>query len=65
MQCNLNRTDRTLRVIVGLGLLAAGAYCKSWWGLLAIVPLHNGLFGHCYLYRWLGINTNRLRKKKS
>ena len=59
MTCNVGRMDRLLRLVLGLAIAAAGVRYRSWWGLLALAPLHNALFGHCYLYRWLGLNTNQ------
>ena len=57
MQCNLSRTDRGVRAIVGLGLLAAGAYVRSWWGLLGVPLLANAAMGVCGLYTLFGIST--------
>ncbi len=57
--CNIGRTERVGRLALGVAIAAAGVYYRSWWGLLALAPLYNALFGHCYLYRWLGLNTNR------
>lgn len=57
--CNVGRKDRTARIILGFGIAAAGVYYRSWWGLLALAFLHNGIFGHCYFYQFLGISTNR------
>ena len=58
---NEGMIDRTLRVIVGLALLAGfflmpeAAY--RWAFLIGIVPLATGLIGTCPLYAMLGINT--------
>ena len=57
MQCNLSKTDRVVRVIVGVGLLGAGWYFKTWWGLLGVPLLINAAMGVCGLYRLLGIST--------
>ena len=61
--CNVGRTDRTLRLLAGLAIAAAGIYYRSWWGLLSLAFLHNGLTGHCYLYQFLGLSSNRPRKR--
>ncbi len=58
---NEGMIDRTLRVIVGLALLAGfflmpeAAY--RWAFLIGIVPLATGLIGTCPLYAMLGIDT--------
>ena len=59
MQCNLNKTDRAVRVILGVGLLGAGIYFRSWWGLLGVPLLINAAVGYCGLYQLLGISTYR------
>ena len=63
MQCNLNKTDMTVRVILGVGLIGAGIYFRSWWGLLGVPLLINAAMGYCGLYRWLGISTYREKGK--
>jgi hypothetical protein len=57
MQCKLSQTDRGIRVVLGVGLIGAGVYFKSWWGLLGAGLLTNAAMGVCGLYRWLGIST--------
>lgn len=50
MKCNVGTTDRLIRIVLGLALLAAGAYFESFWGLLGIIPLATGMFRWCPLY---------------
>ncbi len=57
MQCNLSRGDRGIRTLLGFGLLGAGLYFRSWWGLLGIPLLVNAAMGLCGLYRLFGIST--------
>ncbi len=59
MQCNLGKTDRLLRLLVGAGIIAAGVVFRSWWGLLGVPLVVNALMGVCGLYRLLGISTHR------
>ena len=50
--------DRTLRVIVGLGVLSlivVGPH--TLWGLVGLVPLATGLAGYCPLYQVVGLST--------
>jgi len=57
---NEGLTDRLIRVIVGLFLLAlAFVGPQTPWGFLGVVPLVTGLVGFCPLYRLMGINTCR------
>ena len=57
MKKNLGTVDRTVRVVVGIGLLAAGAVAGSWWALAGLVPLLTGAFGFCPAYCPLGISS--------
>ena len=59
MRCNVGRTDRLLRVVIGLVLVGLGIALKSWWGALGVVPLATALVGWCPLYRLVGISTCR------
>ena len=57
MKCNVGRTDKIIRAIIGLGLLAAGGYFKSGWGLVGLVPLLTAGVGFCPAYLPFGIST--------
>lgn len=58
MTRNEGTIDRSLRVIVGLVLIAlAVTGTFSPWGWIGIVPLLTGLVGICPIYSLVGINT--------
>jgi hypothetical protein len=57
MNHNVGTIDRWARIVLGLAIGAAGLYFKSWFGLVAIVPLGTALMGSCPLYTVLGIST--------
>lgn len=57
MTCNIGGKDKVIRWIVGLAVLGAGFYFKSWWGLLGIIPIMTAIVGFCGLYKVLGIST--------
>lgn len=58
MTANVGGIDRTLRIIVGIALLAmVFVGPKTMWGLIGIVPLATGLFKFCPFYPLLGINS--------
>ena len=58
MKQNVGSIDRTLRVIVGLGLISMVFIGpQSVWGWVGIVPLATGLIGWCPPYALLGINS--------
>ncbi|MDF0534336.1 DUF2892 domain-containing protein [Shewanella yunxiaonensis] len=57
MQCNVGTTDKVIRAIIGLAIMAAGYYYQSWWGIIGIIPLLTAVFGWCPLYVPLGISS--------
>jgi len=60
---NEGNTDRTVRIVVGLGLLSIVFFGpQTPWGWIGLVPLVTGIVGGCPAYSILGINTCRLRQ---
>lgn len=59
MKKNMGKVDRTIRIIVGLAVIALGLIFKSWWGLIGIVPLLTSLTSFCPMYVPLKINTKK------
>jgi hypothetical protein len=57
MKANVGGLDRLARILLGLALLGAGLYYKSWWGLLGLGPLFTGIFRFCPAYLPLGISS--------
>jgi hypothetical protein len=60
---NEGRADRTIRILVGAGLISlffSGP--QTTLGLIGVVPLITGLAGRCPLYRLLGIRTCPARR---
>ncbi|GGY89819.1 MULTISPECIES: YgaP family membrane protein [Shewanella] len=57
MQCNVGTTDKIIRVIIGLAIMAAGYYYQSWWGIIGIIPLMTAAIGWCPLYVPFGISS--------
>ena len=63
---NEHPIERTLRVVVGAGLLAlVFVGPKTMWGLVGLVPLVTGLVGTCPLYRLFGISTCSVKTKSA
>ena len=48
-KCNTNQTAKWIRVIVSLGVMAAGIIYKNWIGLLGIFTLLSAFTGSCPL----------------
>ena len=59
MKANMGTTDRVIRIIIAVVIAVLGFYFKSWWGLLAIVPLLTAVIRWCPLYLPFGIKTCR------
>ncbi len=63
MSQNEGGLDRTLRIILGIGLLMlAFIGPKTAWGYIGIIPIITGLMGWCPLYSILGMNTCSTKK---
>jgi hypothetical protein len=59
MKKNVGTIDKVIRILLGLGIAAAGYYYQSWWGLLAIIPLATAFLNFCGLYTIFGLSTCR------
>jgi len=57
LACNVGKTDKIIRVIIGLFILGVGFVFKSWFGLIGIIPILTAVFGRCGLYYPFKINT--------
>jgi hypothetical protein len=67
MKKNVGSADKTMRLILGIGIIALGLYFQSWWGLIGLVPLATSLMGSCPVYSLFGMSTckTNLDSKKS
>ncbi len=65
MKCNMGKTDRMIRIIIGAGILlvhyiyyaVTGYYCV--WANIAWLPLLTGLFRFCPAYVPFKFSTNK------
>lgn len=63
MKLNVGGLDRTLRIVVGLVLIALAATgTVGAWGWIGIVPVLTGAIGFCPVYPLLGLNTCPTKK---
>jgi hypothetical protein len=61
---NVGTIDRTLRIVVGLVLIAlVFVGPQTPWGWIGIVPLATALIGWCPAYRLIGMNTCAIGKR--
>lgn len=59
MKTNIGPIDRTIRILIGLSVLATGYLLDSWWGLVGVIPILTAIVRFCPAYLPLGINTCR------
>jgi hypothetical protein len=60
MKPNIGTTDKIVRLIAGVFIIAfVGFYMNSWWGLIGIIPVFTVVTSRCMLYTLFGINTCR------
>ncbi|MFZ4591881.1 MAG: YgaP family membrane protein [Ignavibacteria bacterium] len=57
LACNVGKTDKIIRVIIGVVILGLGYAFHSWLGLIGLVPILTAVFGRCGLYYPFKINT--------
>ena len=58
MTVNIGNVDRSIRVIVGLVLLAlVFVGPQTLWGLVGLIPIATALMGNCPAYSLIGIKT--------
>jgi hypothetical protein len=57
MQANIGNTEKIIRIIVGVAIIAAGVIFQSWWGAIGAIPLITGLINYCPAWSIFGINT--------
>ena len=64
MTKNIGRIDRTLRVVLGLTLIALAATgTVGWWGYLGVVPLATAAMGWCPPYSLFGWSTCSIKSR--
>jgi hypothetical protein len=62
MKPNVGGIDRIVRLFVGLGILGAGLYFKSWLGLIGIVPVLTAVFRFCPAYLPFGLSSCKTKE---
>jgi len=58
MKQNESKTDRIIRVILGVIILALYPFI-GWWCLIGLIPLITGITGFCGLYAIFKISTKK------
>jgi hypothetical protein len=60
---NIGTVDRVIRITIGLAIIAAGVYFKSWFGAIGVLPILTGLVRNCPMYSPFGISTDKGAEK--
>ncbi|MFT6883795.1 MAG: hypothetical protein ACJAVY_002601 [Marinoscillum sp.] len=59
MKKNVGKTDRILRIILGIVIISIGIIYQTWWGLVGAGIMLPGLMSSDPLYTLLGVDTNK------
>ncbi len=59
MKCNIGRTDRMLRMIIGIFIAILGVIYNSWFGLIGVVVFITALIRFCPAYLPFNIDTSK------
>lgn len=57
MKPNIGRTDRMIRILAGLFIIALGQSLGKWWGLLGLLPIITASLRFCPLYTLVAYTT--------
>lgn len=63
MYCNVGKTDKIIRIIVGVLLVITAFVTENALFILGWVPIASGLLEVCPLYYLFGISTMKEKKK--
>ena len=58
MKCNVGKSDRILRALIGLAIIGVGIYFKSWWGAIGAIPVITAIIGWCPAYLPFKLSTS-------
>ncbi|MEW6133938.1 MAG: DUF2892 domain-containing protein [Pseudomonadota bacterium] len=64
MKANVGNTDRIIRIVVGLALIAWAVMDGPVWAWIGVLPLATGAAGICPAYSILGMNTCGTKKEQ-
>lgn len=62
MKHNVGNVDRWIRIVLGIIIAALGWYFKTWWGLVALIPLVTAFVSFCPIYPIFGLSTAKKKE---
>lgn len=57
MAINISKTDKGIRLLLGILIILAGIAFQSWWGIAGLVLIGTALINWCPIYALFGFNT--------
>ena len=63
MKCNVGKSDKIIRWIIGIVLIVLGIVYKSWWGAIGLLPILTAIISFCPLYLPFGLSTCKVGQK--
>jgi hypothetical protein len=63
MKCNVGKTEKTIRIAIGVIIILLGLYFKSWSGIIGIAPIVTGIMRYCPLNEVIGVSSCKADKK--
>jgi hypothetical protein len=64
MKSNVGGVDRTLRIVVGLALVAWAVMGGPVWAWIGVLPIATGALGWCPAYLPFGLSTCSTKKQQ-
>ena len=58
---NVGGIDKTIRIVLGVAIIAWGLYAQNWLGAIGLIPLITGIIGWCPAYLPFGFSTCKTR----
>jgi hypothetical protein len=65
MERNESKTDRVIRLVIGLIALYLSFFHSAWWLILAVPAIITSITGYCHIYKILKISTLKESNSKS
>lgn len=59
MKKNIGKTDKIIRVILGVVIITLGIVYQSWWGLVGLIPIATVLISWCPGYAPFKFSTRK------
>ncbi len=57
MKKNVGSTDKLIRIVLGIVIIALGFIFKSWWGVVGVAAILTGVLNFCPAYSLIGFST--------